>query len=247
MQKITVVVPSYKNEKWCEKNIGSILAQEHDNFSVIYTDDCSPDQTADKVEAFVKNSKAGEKVRLVRNPTRLGAMKNLYDMIHSCDDNDIVVTVDGDDWLAHSGVLRRLEREYSDPSVWFTWGSYMDYPGNNRGCSKKIPPGVVERKGYRRHPWCTSHLRTFRAKLFKHIKEADFKDPDGKWLDMAWDLAFYIPFVEMAGQHGRYIHDTLYIYNNENPIQDYKKNINRQMAMDRFIRSKPKYPTLNEL
>jgi len=247
MQKITVVIPSYKNEKWCEKNIGSILAQEHDNFQVIYTDDCSPDKTADKVEAFVSRSGQSDQVKLIRNKDRLGAMKNLYDMIHSCDDNDIIVTVDGDDWLAHSGVFRRLEREYSDPNVWFTWGSYMDYPGNHRGCSKPIPPNVIERQGYRRHPWCTSHLRTFRAKLFKHIKEADFKDPQGKWLDMAWDLSFYIPFVEMGGKHGRYIHDVLYIYNNENPIQDYKKNINRQMAMDRFIRSKPKYQPLASL
>ena len=90
-------------------------------------------------------------------------------------------------------------------------------------------------------------MRTFKAKLFKHIKKEDFYDPKGKWLDMAWDLSFYMPFVEMAGHHGRYIHEILYIYNNENPISDFRLNVGRQGALDHFIRSKPRYPKLESL
>ena len=172
---------------------------------------------------------------------------NLYDMIHSCDDEEIVVTTDGDDWLAHNKVLSKLDEIYRDPNVWFTWGSYVDYPANQRGCSKPIPRQVIDTQSYRRRPWCTSHLRTFKSALFKKIKKEDFYDPEGKWLDMAWDLSFYIPFVEMAGHHGCYVHDVLYMYNNENPISDFRKNVNRQGALDRYIRSKPKYPVIESL
>jgi len=199
------------------------------------------------VEKYLSKHKQQDKVKLIRNTERKGAMCNLYDMVHSCADDDIIVTLDGDDWLAHSGVLRRVHREYQDPDVWFTWGSYMDHPQNSRGCSKPIPKQVLDANSYRWKPWCTSHLRTFKAKLFKHIKREDFNGPDGKWLDVAWDLSFYMPFVEMGGHHGRYIHDILYIYNNENPIHDYKIKQGKQAAMDRYIRSKKPYQRLEKL
>ena len=247
MKKFVVVIPSYKNEQWCEKNLNSVLSQNHQNFRVIYTDDCSPDKTAESIERLVNSRGAASKVKLIKNSERLGAMQNLYNMIHSCEDDEIVVTLDGDDWFADNNVLNKLDAVYSDQNVWFTWGSYVDYPRNTRGCSRPIPRNVLDAGNYRRHPWCTSHLRTFKAKLFKNIKKEDFYDPSGKWLDMAWDLSFYIPFVEMAGHHGRYIHDILYVYNNENPIQDYKVNVNRQAAMDRFIRSKPRYARIESL
>ena len=247
MKKIIVVVPSYNNSRWFERNIASIVSQDYNNFYVMYTDDCSTDNTGNLVEQYINKIGQQEKFKLIKNTERKGAMYNLYNMIHACNDDDIVVTLDGDDWFAHNAVLTRIAKEYNDSNVWFTWGSYQDYPQGSRGCSKPIPRQVIETCSYRRYNWCTSHLRTFKAKLFKHIKKEDFFDPNGKWLDMAWDLSFYIPFVEMAGNHGRYIHDILYIYNNENPIQDYKKDINRQASMDRYIRTKPKYPKLESL
>ncbi len=247
MRKTVVVIPSYKNEPWCKKNVESVLNQNHDNFTVIYTDDMSPDGTADAVKRVIGSKNAHDKFKLIRNEDRLGAMQNLYNMIHTCEDDDIVVTLDGDDWLANNNVLRKIDEVYSDPDVWFTWGSYVDWPRNTRGCSRPIPRNVLDARNYRRKPWCTSHLRTFKAKLFKHIKKEDFFDPSGKWLDMAWDLSFYMPFVEMAGHHGRYIHEILYIYNNENPISDHKVCQARQGAMDGWIRSKRPYDKLEYL
>jgi glycosyltransferase involved in cell wall biosynthesis len=247
MKKIVVLVPSYNNSRWYERNLSSIVSQDYDNFSVVYTDDCSPDNTGELVREYIEKHDQQERVKLIENTERKGALCNLYNMIHECADDDIVVTLDGDDWLAHSGVLKRVNQEYQDNNVWFTWGSYMDHPQNSRGCCKPIPKTILDTKTYRRKPWCTSHLRTFKAKLFKLINRQDFNGPDGKWLDVAWDLSFYMPFVEMAGHHGRYIHDILYIYNNENPIQDYKIKIDQQTAMDRFIRSKRPYKKIEAL
>ena len=42
-KKFVIVIPSYKNEKWCIKNIESTIYQSYDNYRVIFTDDCSPD------------------------------------------------------------------------------------------------------------------------------------------------------------------------------------------------------------
>jgi len=240
MQKITVVIPSYKNEKWCEKNLSSVLSQDYDNYKVIYTDDCSPDKTADKVEAFIKQHKAGDKVELIRNTTRLGAMHNLYNMIHSCDDNDVIVTTDGDDMLAHSRVLHRINEEYESGEVWMTWGSYVDHPQNTKGCAKPIPQHIINANSFRRHPWCFSHLRTFKAGIFKKLPESDFKEGD-KWMMAGWDLPIMFGLAELSGNRIRHIPDVLYLYNNLNPIQDFKIRLHEQQRIERLVRGRRPY------
>ena len=246
MKKIVVVVPSYKNEKWCERNMHSILSQNYDNFRVIFVDDCSPDNTATLVEAFVARHNASDKVHIIRNSERLGAMRNLYNMIHSCDDGEVIVCMDGDDHFTHSQVLKRIDVEYNK-EIWMTYGSYQDWPRKTRGCCKSYEESIINANSFRHAPWRASHPRTFYASLFKKIKEEDFFDPEGNWLDMAWDLSFMLPMLEMCGHRHSYMHDILYDYNNENPISDWKVNQTRQGMLDGFIRRKPKYSKLDTL
>src|SRR3989304_7228452 len=104
MKKIVVVIPSYKNENWCDKNLQSVFSQNYLNFRVLYTNDCSPDGTAQLVQRFIDNYNISDKIKFINNSERLGAMHNLYNMIHSCEDDEIVVTLDGDDMLAHTHV-----------------------------------------------------------------------------------------------------------------------------------------------
>ena len=247
MKKIVVIVPSYKNEAWCIKNMSSVLSQNYDNFRVIYMDDCSPDNTFSLVGGLVNKHNASDKVQLIKNEVRLGAMENLYNMIHPCEDDEIVVTLDGDDWFAHHDVLSKIGSVYDSGDVWMTYGSYQDYPGMTRGCCKPYEQNVIDSNLFRKVPWRASHLRTFYSGLFKKIKKEDFYDPQGKFLDMAWDLSFMLPMLEMSGMKCKYVNDILYLYNNENPISDYRVNVNRQGMLDRYIRSKPRYSKLETL
>ena len=244
VKKIVAIIPSYKNEKWCIQNMQSILAQNYPNFRVIYTDDHSPDGTYDLVYKFIANYNLLDKVTLIRNDTRLGALHNLYNMIHSCEDDEIIVTLDGDDWFAHPDVLQKINDVYSNENVWTTYGSYQDVPSRVRGCCRPYEAPVINANAFRRMSWRASHLRTYYAWLFKKIKQEDFYDKQGKWLDMAWDLSIMLPILEMSGERHRYIHDILYCYNNENPISDHKVDQHRQRALAMFIRSKPKYQRL---
>lgn len=243
LNSFAIIIPSYNNSKFYQKNLQSVLGQQYQNYKIIYIDDFSSDGTEKLVNSFF-SSKNLKNVTLQQNTQRLGAMRNLYEAIHKCNDNDIIVTLDGDDWFAHNKVLEILNNYYNDKNTWMTWGSYMDHPGKTRGCSRPIPDQIIKSRSYRRSPWMTSHLRTFYKWLFAKIKKEDFYDPSGKFLDVASDLSFMLPMLEMSNYHGKYIHDILYVYNNENPIQDYKVKLNRQLAMDRFIRSKPIYPAL---
>jgi glycosyltransferase involved in cell wall biosynthesis len=241
MKKFVIVIPSYNNSQWYEKNLISVFNQDYEKFRIMYTDDCSPDGTGELVEKYLTDNGLLGKVELTRNTERKGAMRNLYDMIHRCEDDEIIVTLDGDDWLAHSGVLQKLDSVYSDPNCWMTYGQYRSWPDNGIGCSKQIPVPVIETNSFRRAPWSSSHLRTYYAWLFKKIKEEDFIGTDGKFFAMAWDLAKMFPMLEMAGHRAKFISEVLYIYNVANPINDSKVNLQLQQGTEHLIRGRQAY------
>ena len=237
--RFVIVIPSYNNKQWCRKNLLSALNQDYPAFRIIYTDDFSPDGTGEEVEKLVSQYDKAGKVTLIRNQQRLGAMHNMYDMVHKCEDDEIVAVLDGDDWLAHSKVLERLSNEY-DKGVWITYGQYRSTPDNRIGCSRQIPQSVIDTNGFRKFRWCSSHIRTYFAWLFKRIRKEDFM-LDGKWLEMTSDLAAMFPMLEMAGPNQAFISDVLYIYNVLSPINDAKVNLNLQQSIEMKIRAMKSY------
>src|ERR1022692_3945402 len=93
-KKFCIVIPSHNNELYCEKNLESVLKQNYSNYRTIYTDDCSSDKTVEKVEEIINKSTKSKYFTIVKNKERLGAMENLYNMIHSCNDDEIIITLD---------------------------------------------------------------------------------------------------------------------------------------------------------
>ena len=246
-KKFNIIIPSYNNAQWCEKNLLSAIGQNYpeDKFNVIYTDDASTDNTANIVEELIiKNN--WKNIELIRNDKNKGALCNIYNMIHSCEDMSVSLTCDGDDWLAHSNVLNKLNEVYQDENVWMTYGSYVDYPGMTKGCCKPYEDFVINARGFRRVSWRSSHLRSWRTKLFKLIQEDDFKF-QGEWADVSWDLLIQFPALEICNGKYKCLDDILYIYNNQNPISDYKIKQHRQGMIDGFARSKRPYEPIEKL
>ena len=65
---------------------------------------------------------------MVRNEKPLGIGSSLKEAIKGCLDEEIVVLVDGSDWLAHEWVLERLNQYYANPDLWITHGQFLYYP-----------------------------------------------------------------------------------------------------------------------
>lgn len=238
-KKFVIVIPSYNNEKWCVKNINSAINQNYDNFRVLFTDDCSTDNTFSLVSSVIETANKTN-ITLVRNEKRLGALHNLYDMIHSCEGDEIILTLDGDDWFPNDNVLSRLNEIYSDENIWITYGQYTNHPMGGTGVAAPYPPHIIESNSIRSYTWGASHLRTFYAWLFKNIRKDDLMR-GGVFFPMTWDFAMMFPMLEMAGKHSKYLSDILYVYNMENPINDHKVNVRLQQDLDRHIRGLPQY------
>lgn len=245
MREIAVIIPSYNNRRWYERNLSSVLAQRYRNFRIIYVDDCSSDGTGELVEKFITERNSWNLLDLIRNPVRIGALHNLYSTIHMCHDDEIVILLDGDDWLAHDGVLKKINEVYADPNCWMTYGQYLSWPDNMIGYSREIPPEIIESNNFRENEWCSSHLRSFYAWLFKSIKMEDLISPHGTFYDMAWDQAIMFPMLEMSGHRAKFISDVLYIYNAANPISDCKIDRQLQRNLETVIRTRKRYDRLN--
>lgn len=232
-----VIVPSYNNEKWCDKNLSSITEQNYSNFRVIYVNDASKDNTLKIAQKYKALSKVP--FQIIDNPVNLGALQNIYNAVQTCRDEEIVVLVDGDDWLAHDMVLNRLNQAYANPDIWITYGQHIYYPSYKKGHCRKML-----KKPIRKQDWVFSHVKTFQAGLFKKIQKNDFLQ-DEKFFSMASDLAFMYPMLEMAiNGHIYFMEDVLYIYNRSSPINDDKLDRKHQLLCESIIRKKRAYKAL---
>jgi len=245
MKQIAVIIPSYNNRRWYERNLSSVLSQHSRNFRIIYVDDCSSDGTGELVEKFIADRNSGDLIHLIRNPVRVGALHNLQSTIQVCHDDEIVILLDGDDWLAHDGVFKKINEVYADPDCWMTYGQYLSWPDNMIGYSREIPSEITESNSFRENEWCSSHLRSFYAWLFKSIKIEDLISPYGTFYDMAWDQAIMFPMLEMSGHRAKFISEVLYIYNAANPISDCKIDRQLQRSMETVIRTRKRYDRLH--
>lgn len=244
---IVVVVASYNNKNWYKLNLDSIFKQKYTNYRILYIDDCSPDGTGDLVEAYVKEKGQAHRVTVIKNTERKKALANIYNAVHSCQDNEIVALVDGDDFVAHINVFNVLNRTYSDPNIWLTFSQFFLLPHNQRGWGKQYPADIIERNAFREYQGTPTHMRTFYAGLFKKIKLEDLMY-EGDFFSMTYDMAIMLPMVEMARKgHYAFINKVLYLYNDMTPINDHKVNKGLQKKLDLEIRSRERYEALTKL
>lgn len=249
---LVIIVPSYNNAEWVEKNLSSIFTQKYDNYRVIYIDDASTDGTLQKVGECIAIYQAGHRIEVIHNTANQGACANTCQALQSCSEEEIAVILDGDDWFAHDRVLQRLNEVYADPTVWLTYGSYIEYPTYGytvANFSQALPKEVIQRnavRAYSRKHWCLSHLRTFYVHLFKKLNAQDLQW-NGAYFDASSDVALMVPMVEMAGAHAKYLDEVLYIYNRASPLNDNKIKAKRQQQVAQHIFELPRYAQLSSL
>ncbi len=244
-RRIVVVVASYNNQLYYRRNLDSIFTQNYENYHVLYINDCSTDNTLVLVEAYVKNKRATDRVTIIANKERRGALANHHRAIHEhCKDTDLTVIVDGDDWLFDSNAFSHLNAVYKDLNVWMTYGQFVQYPSMRRGWCKDMPKDVVARNAFREYTHNPGHLRTFYAGLFKQIKKEDLMYQGG-FLRMCADNAVMFPMIEMARDgHFKFIDKLLLVWNGKNDLNDHKVVRGLQYQLDRVIRARRCYDTI---
>ena len=239
-----ILISSYNNAEYCEANLNSVFKQTYLNYRVVYIDDGSADETSHKAKALAKQHDAEEKFTLIRNNERKGDMENYYRTILTCNDDEIVVLLKGDDWLADTRVLEYLNRYYQG-DIWLTYGSYIDHPTLKRGdLCQRIPHKVLKNSHHLRaflaKGWIMAPLQTFYVKLFKQVKLQDFLQ-QGAFIQSRADQALMIPMAEMAGRHCLFVEDVCYVHNATNPLNEEKVNLEKRNECMQYLLGLEKY------
>ncbi len=243
-KSFVIVIASYNNETVCERNLFSVFDQTFDNYRVIYIDDCSSDRTYERVKEFIRERGQEDRVTLLHNEKRKLKLSNLYQAYMSCKDDEIIVCLDGDDWLAHENVLKEINHYYQNPDIWLTYGSAINHPKYIKRDGSCLLDKALINNTVRDIPFTISMIRTFYAGLFKKIKLKDLLY-QGKFLPSADDFAFMIPMIEMAPTHSLFIPEVLYIINDSNPIRESSVIESLQLKLMNYLKTKDKYQPLD--
>jgi glycosyltransferase involved in cell wall biosynthesis len=194
--------------RWAARCIESVQAQTYPHWTHHYV--AADEETA---AAACHGARGNENTMVRSNPQ--ASLANLRPIWNSLPDDEVVVWLDGDDWLAHATVLERLARAYGHPTApWLTYGQFeFDVPPPGYPGKRGFAAPYGRRVDYRRSPWLATHLKTFRAGLAKRIDDADLKTPDGRWVEYCTDRVTMLPMLEMAAGRYAFIEDVLCIYN----------------------------------
>lgn len=256
MLKFWVFVPCFDGPDLLAECLDSIRAQDDPDFEVVMADDASTDPAMQKV---LDRYSLTSGWRVIRRRVNVGATRNLVEAIEhvertdTVDPDDVFLLVDGDDWLAHPGVLSRLRQVYEGTDTLISWGSYEAIP-DEAGCepARPLPPDILRygmvRAFTRDHGQWWNHPLSFRRRLFDVLRADDFCGPDGEWLRHGYDCTLGVPMIEAAGERVAYLDDVLYLYRSDRPESVHRVHLEETQAENAWVTSRPrKYQPLEAM
>lgn len=221
-----IVTPVYNAEKWIGDCIKSVREQTEQNWSQIVVVDGATDNTYNEA---VLASGEDPRITIIKLDKRMGACSShkLAHDLHTKNQDDIFIHLDGDDKLLHENVLNYVKTVYLTYNVWATYGDYVTESGRRSVCRR-----VNLQEGIRSQilvGWPFSHLRTFKCFLWDKLNQNDLLDSNGNSFASAADVAIFAPILEMCGNKIAYIPEPLYFYNDNNPLNDDKCRLQDQV------------------
>jgi glycosyltransferase involved in cell wall biosynthesis len=242
--KIIVIVPLRNAAPFISQCFNSLISQNYKNYQIFFIDDCSTDGSLDNIPG--KNSR----VEKIKAEERSFALKNIYAAIvkSKAQPDDIIMIVDGDDYLIHDGVFNYINRVYQQTNCLLSYGQYCTLEGIHGHCYAYTE---TEFRDLRAATWRASHLKTFKYKLYQEFLNQDpainaYKDDNECFFTMTYDIALMIPLLEIAGLKRVFFNEeVLYVYRLHN-FNDHNINRAKQMECENQIRKKPRFNSYNE-
>ncbi len=215
--KIIIISTYWNNEKFMKEYIDSLKSQTYKDFIVYLIDDMSTDNSYEVAINLINND---NRFNLIKNTEKKWKTKNFVDTIKNNQNihyNDILVEIDADDKLSDENVLKKIYDIYEDNNIWICGTKWKNFSGITSKYGKANPE--KSRNGV----WNFSHMRTYRAFLFRAI-HGEHLMMNGEYFKAACDIGCSIPMLEMAGtEHYYFLDEVAYVYRWHNH-QSYSEN-----------------------
>jgi len=230
-KEIGIITAVYNAENYIEKCILSVAQQNYKWYTMYIVDDASTDNTVSVARRTIDSlpQEIRYKFVLIHNNKNVGAVANHYNVINEyIGEEDFLMILDGDDWLVNDPNIFHYYNNLYHEGVEFTYGSCWSLVDNIPLIAQEYPPQVKANKTYREHKFNWNmpytHLRTFHSRLLRNLRAEDLL-VDGKWPRAGGDTALFYYLIEEADPDKVVcVPDIVYVYNDTNPINDYKVN-----------------------
>lgn len=252
--KFVFIAPMFNASEYVGQMLASIVAQSYSNWRVILIDDMSDPEHYEKQRQVIKRwsmvadphldhddlllTPPAARISWVGNLSKQWEVANvLWGIKMCCSDDDIVCRIDADDYLCDLDALKVLNEVYklhSPDCLWTAHRWFDDKRLTNMNISAPMPDGSDPYI----HPWVSSHLKTFRKKIFNQINDENFRGKDGKYIKRAGDQCLYLPILHNA-QKRIYLPMVTYAYRcSMDPANFQTEDAKFQKAEAEFIRAR---------
>lgn len=196
----------------------SIIGQSYENWKIILIDDVSSEDEQAKCKKIIyqvqellqQSGHEPSKIQTVWNSQARGKQWEVSNVLHGismCEDNDIICRIDGDDYLCELDALAMINSVYHQADCDALWSAHR-WGMSDKNISADMPQGADPY----RHPWVSSHLKSFKKYLLNNVKDINYRGEDGKYVRRAGDQAVYLPALHRSKKHV-FFPRVLYHYN----------------------------------
>jgi len=203
--RLVIISTGWNFRPFIDRYVSSLKSQTHTDFVAYIVDDGSTDGS---FEATIRAADGDPRFRVFRNETNLWKTANFVRIIRDRElvsDQDVLVEIDADDSLNDAEVLADVNRIYQDLNIWMCGSRWICTRGTSGVFGKTDPENS-------RHYWHFSHMRTYKAFLFRAIRDDDLR-MDGEYFRAACDQGMTIPMLEMTGSEHYYdLNRITYLY-----------------------------------
>ena len=130
VKKVSVVVPNYNYENYIEERIDSILMQTYPIHEFIILDDCSTDNSVNKIEEIIKKH-PDVNIKFVKNEKNSGSVFSQWQKAFSLSTGDYVWIAEADDSCSHY-FLENVMKGFDSPNVVLSYAESMRIDENNK-------------------------------------------------------------------------------------------------------------------
>ena len=238
MNQFTFVVPMFNASRTLERMLHSVVGQSYDRWRLILIDDVSDREQLDSASCTMKSfrdllgARAG-KIKVIINDSKRWEVANVLRGLQECDSRDIVCRLDADDWLTDLDALAIIDQAYEQLGCDALWTAHR-WGFSDKNISGPLPDSADPYK----HPWVSSHLKTFRRSLLDGVNDLNFRGPDGAYIKRAGDQAIYLPALHKAKQRA-FLNRPMYHYTIDDRPETYATDDARfQKSEAEFLRAR---------
>lgn len=236
--RIVIISPVWNAESYIKRHILSVASQDYDNYLHVIINDASTDRTLEIATQTVNSLPVdiAKKIIIKSNAANLGAIYNQLTAVDAhVQPTDIVMLLDGDDWLVPNNTLFHYYNDLYHQGYEFTYGSMWSAADQIPLVAQEYPQEIRNLRAYRAHrfnwgiPY--THLRTCVGWLFSGLDRSVFLDDTGEWMRAGADNPLFYELIQQANPARIYCNrEIVCVYNDQNPLNDYKVRAAEQNA-----------------